>query len=98
MEILSMLNVKIEILFAIIGTVETIKTMIEKRQISIYVLIALGISMLVSFGMTNPFEWQPFLLNLLVYFGLTSFLYKAVLRLVQKYIQKIEEQIVKENV
>lgn len=93
MDIFTLVDVRIEVIFAIVGIVETLKTIIEKRQLSVYILLTMALSFVFGWGLATEPAFREVILNGLTYFGLASFFYKAVLRVVQKYTEKVKQQI-----
>lgn len=89
-ELFQLTNLRIDVIFAIVGIVETVKTVIENRQLSIYIILTLVLSFI--FGWTLASSAQELVFSGLVYFGVGSFFYKAVLRIATKYANKMEQQ------
>lgn len=90
MELLELVEARIEIVVAIVGLVEVIKNIIEKKQLSVYMLLTLvfsyGLSQLIGGPVTTV------ILNTLVYFGLASLFYRLIVRYVEKLNQKYKQE------
>lgn len=92
MEMLSVIDTRIDIIIAIVGIVEVLKRSIEKRQLSIYMLGTLVFSFLVA-GVDSPADWKEVVLNTIVYFGLATFFYQAILRYIRKVNINLDQKI-----
>lgn len=83
--------IRLDVIFAIVGVVEALKTIIEKRQLSIYIITTLILSVVLGWALTESDSIREVVLNAVVYFGLSSFFYKAILRTMNKLATKLEK-------
>lgn len=91
MELLELVQVRVDIIIAIVGIVETIKTIIERRQLSIYILLTLAFSFVLGYLSTET--GNGFVLNSLTFFGLASFFYQAILRFMKRKVEMLKKQL-----
>lgn len=87
MEILELVNIRFEIVLAIVGVVEVIKDIIERRQVSIYVIMTLLFSIGISYGISIG-GIREIATNAIIYFGVTTLLYKTIVRTLEKKVEQ----------
>ena len=92
MELLQSFNIQIELIIAIVGVVEAVKDAIEKRQLSIYVLLTLLLSIIIGVTLTES-SWKDIIVNGIMYFGITTLFYKIIVRAIEKKIIQLKRYV-----
>jgi len=81
------LNLNFTLILMIVGITEyfkNLKTIKEKVQRILKRTIPVIMSFAIGFFITNPFDMKTFVLNSLIYFGVSTLLYSAVLKFASK--------------
>ena len=88
--IIENLNLNFSLILMIVGIVEYIKNLKinEKLQKWLKRVIPFILSFVVGIFVTKPFNVEIFFMNSLIYFGISTLFYKAVIRSIDKYVNK----------
>ncbi len=91
-DILTNLNLNFSLILMIVGIVEYVKTLdfIPEKPTKILQRIAPFVfSFVVGFFVTKPFTVEGFFMNGLIYFGVSTLFYGAIIKLINKNINKL---------
>ena len=89
---ISSLDLNFALILTIVGITEYIKTLtfIPEKPTRILQRIAPFLfSFIAGFFVTKPFGIEGLLMNGLIYFGVSTLFYKAIIKLVEKYTDKL---------
>lgn len=89
MDLLSVIETRIDLIIAMVGIVEAVKTSVERKQFSIYKILTFGLGLF--FAWLSFDGWKSIVLNGVIYFGLATFFYSAVLRYMNKLNDRVEK-------
>ena len=91
-DILTDLNLNFALILMIVGITEYIKTLTfisDKPTKILQRLVPIVFSFVVGFFVTKPFGIEGFLMNGLIYFGISTLFYKSIIKLIEKYTDKL---------
>lgn len=90
MELMELIEVRADVILAIVGLIEVVKNIVEKQQLSIYMLLTLAISYGLAQLMGGGFAEVA--LNTAIHFGLASLFYRMIVRYVENKTQELKEK------
>jgi hypothetical protein len=83
MDILSQIGVNVGLVAGVIGICEYLKRLDKKNTFkNFYVVLPIVISALAAILVTQPWDWEKYLINVITYAGVSSLAYNMVIKLV----------------